>query len=188
CLAKTPQDRPRLDELLVHLTRLAKETPVSPSRPKRNDVGLAQTMALTPTPAVPPRGLADLLPSHSNPAGNTLPQAPLNQLCAVIGDVAGALAADDERLAHCAEEVQQLHDEITNVEVELTLMESQLAEAPVAERVALQRKRAQVLAQSAGLRQRLDTKQTELARLVEQARASASAEVTGLYDELDQLA
>jgi serine/threonine-protein kinase len=167
-LAKRPSDRPAIEELLTQLTQLAQG-------------------AGGPSAATPPGGLAELVGREASEA-DPLREALVNQLRAVIGDLAAELAPADAQVADCVADVQRLQDQTTDLEVEITLLESQIGEAPLADRHALRRKRAEVLVESGNLRQRLDHRQAELARLVDGARSSAAARLGALYEELDQLA
>jgi serine/threonine-protein kinase len=179
CLAKAPSDRPRTDELLGHLSRLAASVEIVP----------AVAPALTPTRplAGTQSAIARLLDAPPEDDGSGVAPALVNQVFAIVGDLAMNLSSDDYQLGLFHSEIERARAELTDVEMELALIEESLEQAAPAQRAAItdvQRTRA---ARVRNLNTHVSTMLREMIARVEQQRGRADGTAQQLFSELDQV-
>jgi serine/threonine protein kinase len=165
CLGKDPAGRPSAEELYAHLTRLSRSTASEARRPETQ------------------RTEHELLRFLREPPGEDaeLGQALHNQMLAVLDDIARSAPAS----AALADEVEAASSALTQLELDVALLDSQLDERPGDAKLAAER--AASVARSEELRDRIGSLQRRLAARVVALRADAGAETSSLFDELDQL-
>jgi hypothetical protein len=145
---------------------------------------LAGTRAAAPDPSVGSAGELLFLGSRDD---DPLREAWSNQILAVIMEIASALADRDPTISGCLQAVDELHERVSNVELDLALLDSHLGETPVADRAALANERDDIAARTAALHQNLAAAQRALVTRVEGARYGVHPEVQVLFGELDEI-
>jgi serine/threonine-protein kinase len=148
------------------------------------EAALAGTRAAAADPPVGSAGELLLLSARDD---DPLREAWSNQILAVIMEIASALADRDPNISACLHEVDELHERVSNVELDLALLDSHLGETPVADRAALANERVDIAARTAALHRDFAAAQRTLVARVEGARYGAHPEVQVLFGELDEI-
>ena len=218
CLAKDPAARPHTDELVGHLSRLARETQTTLPAPSAGsppaapamftdgpteaaeaaEAGLSQPKGPTAAPLTPrpvanvaaapgqTSAIARLLDRPPPDDGSGVAPALVNQVLGIVGDLAATLSSHDGSLARLVIETEQARAELTDVEMELALLEADL-EADPGGAAASQPARAAARARA----QRLTDQVTSLVRAmidrVEVQRGRADGLAIELFAEVDQV-
>jgi serine/threonine protein kinase len=189
CLAKRPESRPRADEVLSHLAKLAR---------KIADVGLGDTSPI-PNASVrkatmmqPHRSLLDselarIVKQPPKDDGSGIGDALMNQAIAVVSELAAALSIHDPEVAQLKHEVERTTASIDELEMELVLLESRLDEVDRDERADIERERRAIVEQLASLRTQMVDARYRLAAKVDGMRASADGEARKLFAEVDDV-
>jgi len=137
------------------------------------DIGAALAdLIFAPVPESDPSGIRDAL---------------ARQMLAVVGDAAAALAATDPAIAARRAAVERLQHEVSELEVDLAVLDAELVAPPASLRDSLEHRRWEAALRAALLRRRLGAEQRQLVIAVERARPSAPSAVTAFYGELDAL-
>lgn len=188
CLAKDPSARPHIDELVGHLARLARTTEPGPPVPAIS--APSQVTAMGATMAAP-RGsesaIARLIDRPPPDDGSGVAPALVNQMFAIIGDLAVNLSSEDRELSVLHAESERARSDLTELEMEMALIDATLEHAPSGPRAALiddQRKRA---ARVRDLKERGSELLRQMIGRVEVQRGRGDGAAVQLFAEVDQV-
>jgi serine/threonine protein kinase len=179
CLEKSPAARPQIDELAGHLARLARTvepapTPAITSRPlaKPAAIDLDATVAAAPASK---SGIVRLLDHPPADDGSGVAPALVNQVFAIIGELAVSLASRDGELGRLHAESERARAEQTELEMEMALLEASTEQLPSAQRAAL-----------VTLDERITGLLRQMIVRVESQRGRADGAALQLFAEIDQ--
>lgn len=179
CLAKTPAARPQIDELAGHLARLARTVePAAAPAIKSPAVAKAAAFDTGATVAAPTSKSAIVRLLDQPPAddGSGVAPALVNQVFAIIGELAATLSSRDGELGRLHAESERARSEQTELEMEMALLEASSEQAPPAQRAAL-----------VALDKRVSGLLRQMIERVELQRGRATGAALPLFAEIDQV-
>jgi hypothetical protein len=189
-LAKDPAARPQIDELAGHLGKLARAA--ADAAPAGERAALAETMASAVT--LPPRSglgnsseLARLIEAPPPDDGSGMAPALVNQVMAVVGDLAAALSSRDSELAALLRELDGANAALIDLEMDVAVLDSRLEDASPAERAELRAAHAAALGRVAEVKARVTQAQRRIVARVESMRGLADEVARALFAEVDDV-
>jgi serine/threonine-protein kinase len=190
-LAKEPEARPHIDELASHLSRLARAAADEPGPAARE--ALAATMASAATAPPRRRGvgntseLARLIEAPPRDDGSGMAPALVNQMMAVVGDLAAALSSRDAELGDLLGELETANAALTDLEMDVAVLDSRLEDAPPAELAALRAEHAAALSRVGEVKGRVTQAQRRIVVRIESMRGLADEVARTLFAEVDEV-
>lgn len=180
CLAKPPAARPQIDELAGHLARLARTVEPaaapaikSPPTVKSAAIDLGATWAVAPTSK---SAIVRLLDQPPVDDGSGVAAALVNQVFAIVGELAASLSSRDGELGRLHAESECARSEQTELEMELALIEASAEQAPPAQHAAV-----------VALHERVSDLLRQMIERIEIQRGRADGAALQLFAELDQV-
>jgi serine/threonine-protein kinase len=193
CLSKEPEKRPHADELAGHLGRLARQAiQEAPGGSVAMSATLdASAMMRKETMHRPqrPTGDSELAKVISGPLaddGSGIGEALLNQVLAVVSDLAAALSSRDPELAALVAEAEAASEKLTEVEMDMAVLDSRLEEASASQRGPLEAERKELKVHTSALRAKASDVRKRLVAKVDSMRALADEVSAPLYAEVDE--
>jgi hypothetical protein len=119
--------------------------------------------------------------------GSGVGEARLNQVVAVVADLAAALSSRDAELVTLIAEAETATGQLTDLEVDVAVLDSELEEADAAERGPLEARRKSLDALAVGLRVRAADVRRRLVAKVDGMRRFADDVSGPLFQEVDDV-
>lgn len=180
CLEKTAAARPQIDEIAGHLARLARTVdsgsalairPPALAVPAPLDVGATMTAAPNSKSVI-----VRLLDSPPPDDGSGVAPALVNQVFAIISDLAASLSSRDGELGRLQVESERARSQLTELEMEIALVEASAEQARPDQRAAL-----------GALNERVSGLLRQMIERVEVQRGRADGAALQLFAEIDQV-
>jgi serine/threonine-protein kinase len=205
CLAKDPTGRPTASQLVAAIepllgeiepARFAMTAAVSPIAPVAAPAltaplpdSLSGVAATEPASAAPLGGeLTDIIfASPALLAKSRIREALSRQMIAVVRELADALAPADPDLESRRRIIADIESQLDSIEIDAALLDAEIAEASIEDRVDLESRRAGLAERTAGLRTLLQAEQRQLAGAVLGRRRAAAGQQARLFAELDDM-
>jgi serine/threonine protein kinase len=176
CLAKQPEARPPLDELansLAHLARAARQGTDDPATEGEVDnVSRAARGELVELVSAPP-------------PRDDVSEPLINQLIALVGEIAATLAPEEPALAGLLDTAHRATSDLTDIEMELAVLDARAEELPSTGRSSVDPRRAHLVDRASSLKSQVAETQSRLAGNVDRMRSIGGVKTRHLFVALD---